>query len=117
MSVRLVLSVALAGAVVAVGCSAGGSVTARTSAQVTRPRLTQPHPCPGITGFTCSTLAVPLDHFGHVRGTLRLQVAAADNADAPRGVLLLLTGGPGQPRVPRPPGQQQRSEEHTSELQ
>src|SRR5262249_28090177 len=30
----------------------------------------------------------------------RLQVAAADNAAAPRGVLLLLTGGPGQPGVP-----------------
>jgi pimeloyl-ACP methyl ester carboxylesterase len=100
MSVRLVMSVALAGAVAAAGCTAGGSATARTSAEVTRPRLTQPHPCPGITGFTCSTLAVPLDHFGRVRGTLRLQVAAADNADAPRGVLLLLTGGPGQPGVP-----------------
>jgi pimeloyl-ACP methyl ester carboxylesterase len=43
---------------------------------------------------------VPLDHFGHAPGTLRLQVAAADNASAPRGVLLLLTGGPGQPGVP-----------------
>jgi pimeloyl-ACP methyl ester carboxylesterase len=100
MSVRLVMSAALAGAVVAAGCTTGGSSAARMSARATRPRLTQPHPCPGITGFTCSTLAVPLDHFGHVRGTLRLQVAAADNANAPRGVLLLLTGGPGQPGVP-----------------
>jgi pimeloyl-ACP methyl ester carboxylesterase len=100
MSVRLVMSVALTGAVVAVGCTAGGSATARTPARAARPRLTQPHPCPGIKGFTCSTLTVPLDHFGHVRGTLRLQVAAADNAAAPRGVLLLLTGGPGQPGVP-----------------
>jgi pimeloyl-ACP methyl ester carboxylesterase len=29
-----------------------------------------------------------------------LQVAAADNAQAPRGALLFLTGGPGQPGVP-----------------
>ncbi len=29
-----------------------------------------------------------------------MQVAAADNAKAPRGVLLFLTGGPGQPGVP-----------------
>ena len=35
-----------------------------------------------------------------VAGTLRLRVAAATNADAPRGILLFLTGGPGQPAVP-----------------
>src|SRR5579864_614245 len=93
MSVRLVMSAALAVAVATAGCTAGVATTG-TVARAVRPRLTEPHPCPGITGFTCSTLAVPLDHFGHVRGTLRLQVAAADNADAPRGVLLLLTGGP-----------------------
>ena len=62
--------------------------------------LTQSHPCTGIAGFTCSTLAVPLDHSGRVPGTLRLQVAAAGNTNAPRGVLLFLTGGPGQPGVP-----------------
>jgi pimeloyl-ACP methyl ester carboxylesterase len=43
---------------------------------------------------------VPLDHSGHTPGTLRLQVAAADSVKAPRGVLLFLTGGPGQPGVP-----------------
>ena len=31
--------------------------------------------------------------------TLDLAVAAANNVDAPRGVLLMLTGGPGQPGV------------------
>jgi pimeloyl-ACP methyl ester carboxylesterase len=45
-------------------------------------------------------LPVPLDHSGHTPGTLHLQVAAADNVKAPRGVLLFLTGGPGQPGVP-----------------
>jgi pimeloyl-ACP methyl ester carboxylesterase len=43
---------------------------------------------------------VPLDHAGRRRGSLRLAVAAADNVQAPRGVLLLITGGPGQPGVP-----------------
>jgi pimeloyl-ACP methyl ester carboxylesterase len=57
-------------------------------------------PCPSATGFTCSTLTVPLDHAGKEPGTLGLQVAVADNEGAPRGVLVLLTGGPGQPGAP-----------------
>lgn len=65
-----------------------------------RPRLADPHPCAQQPGFTCSTLTVPLDHRGRVPGTLTLQVAAADNVRAPKGVLLFLTGGPGQPGVP-----------------
>ena len=64
------------------------------------PKLTDPHPCPNAPGFTCSTLTVPLDHSGKRSGTLSLQVGASDNTDAPRGVLLFLTGGPGQPGVP-----------------
>ena len=63
------------------------------------PRLADPHPCPGATGFTCSTLTVPLDRSGRRPGTLDLAVAAANNTGAPRGVLLLITGGPGQPGV------------------
>lgn len=55
--------------------------------------------------FSCATLTVPLDHAGlrpgpRFDGQLTLQVAMADNADAPRGVLVFLTGGPGQPAVP-----------------
>lgn len=64
------------------------------------PTLADPRPCPGEPGFTCSTLTVPLDHRGRVPGTLDLRVATADNADAPKGTLLFLTGGPGQPGVP-----------------
>ncbi|TCO62299.1 pimeloyl-ACP methyl ester carboxylesterase [Actinocrispum wychmicini] len=45
-------------------------------------------------------LTVPLDHHGRTPGSLKLQVAVADNANAPKGVLLFLTGGPGQPGVP-----------------
>jgi pimeloyl-ACP methyl ester carboxylesterase len=63
------------------------------------PRLADPHPCPGASGFTCSTLSVPLDRTGRRPGSLELAVAAADNTGAPRGVLLLITGGPGQPGV------------------
>jgi len=100
MRLRFVMSVGLAAAAVAAGCTTGAPATVREPAQAIRPQFTRPHPCPGSSGFTCSTLTVPLDHSGHVPGTLRLQVAAADNADAPRGVLLLLTGGPGQPGVP-----------------
>ncbi|MFC4084048.1 alpha/beta hydrolase [Amycolatopsis samaneae] len=79
----LVLTVALGGSAAAATGQAG-------------PRLTNPHPCPGRPGFTCSTLTVPLDHTGRVPGTLDLQVAAADNVTAPKGVLLYLVGGPGQ---------------------
>jgi pimeloyl-ACP methyl ester carboxylesterase len=65
-----------------------------------RPSLAAPHPCSDQPGYTCSTLTVPLDHRGRIPGTLDLQVATADNADAPKGTLLFLTGGPGQPGVP-----------------
>ncbi|MGE5272561.1 MAG: alpha/beta fold hydrolase [Verrucomicrobiota bacterium] len=64
------------------------------------PALSDRHPCPEIAGFTCSTLTVPLDRSGRVRGTLKLNVAGADNVGADRGVLLFLTGGPGQPGLP-----------------
>ncbi|MCN9243362.1 alpha/beta hydrolase [Streptomyces sp. RY43-2] len=56
--------------------------------------------CPDTKGFTCATLTVPLDHRGGVPGTLGLKVAMADNVKAPKGVLLFLTGGPGEPGVP-----------------
>lgn len=59
------------------------------------PSLTDAEPC--FTDFTCAYLTVPLDRTGHVPGTLRLRVAMGNNVDAPRGTLLFLTGGPGQP--------------------
>lgn len=58
------------------------------------------HPCAGVAGFTCATLDVPLDHAHPARGTLHLQVGMGDNTNAPRGVLLVLSGGPGQPGLP-----------------
>jgi pimeloyl-ACP methyl ester carboxylesterase len=65
-----------------------------------QPTLTDHHPCPGQPGFTCSTLTVPLDYHGQFPGSLKLQVATADNTDAPKGVLLVLPGGPGYAGVP-----------------
>jgi pimeloyl-ACP methyl ester carboxylesterase len=61
------------------------------------PKLEGGRPCQEASGFTCATLRVPLDRSGQQPGRLALRVAAADNAAAPRGVLLVLTGGPGQP--------------------
>jgi pimeloyl-ACP methyl ester carboxylesterase len=61
------------------------------------PALRALAPCPGSPGFTCSILDVPLDRTGRRPGTLHLRVAAADNTAAPRGVLLVIAGGPGQP--------------------
>ena len=72
------------------------------------PRLAGSHPCPDAPGFTCSSLVVPLDHSGRTPGQLRLAVAAADNAGAPKGVLLALTGGPGQGGVAFVPRARQR---------
>src|SRR6478752_5627200 len=61
------------------------------------PRLIRPHECPGQAGFICSTLRVPLDYSGKVKGTLDLVVATSPSG--PRDVLLVLSGGPGQPGV------------------
>src|SRR2546421_12684524 len=58
------------------------------------------HPCAGVTGYTCATLDVPLDHANPALGTLHLQVGMGDNTNAPHGVLLVLSGGPGQPGLP-----------------
>lgn len=55
---------------------------------------------PCTPGFTCTTLHVLLDRQRPDGPSLDLAVIAADNVDASRGVLLLLTGGPGQPGVP-----------------
>jgi pimeloyl-ACP methyl ester carboxylesterase len=65
--------------------------------------------CANVAGFSCSTLAVPVDRAKPAR-TLQLNVAVADNKDAPKGVLVLLTGGPGQPGVALLPKVRQRIE-------
>jgi pimeloyl-ACP methyl ester carboxylesterase len=94
-----VIAVALAAA----ACGGGGDKPRTTTtaaaprpAPAPAPRLAGSRPCQDATGFTCSTLTVPLDHSGSTPGDLELAVAVGDNADAPRGVLVVLTGGPGQ---------------------
>jgi pimeloyl-ACP methyl ester carboxylesterase len=69
------------------------------SASARDPRFAGPVPCPEAPGFACFNLTVPLDHQGSVKGELGLQVAMQDGP-APRGVLVFLTGGPGQPGAP-----------------
>src|SRR5438034_306234 len=41
-------------------------------------QLVDPHPCSQLSGFTCSTLVVPLDHHGRRPGVLRLDGAARE---------------------------------------
>jgi pimeloyl-ACP methyl ester carboxylesterase len=83
------------------GCGGGDVRPASTTAHASRvaaaqPRLAGARPCPHVRGYTCSTLRVALDHSGRTPGTLDLRIAAADNVGAARGVLVVLTGGPGQ---------------------
>jgi pimeloyl-ACP methyl ester carboxylesterase len=82
-------------AVALAGCGGGGTTpTTRAPAPVLRPRV-----CRDVAGFRCATLVVPLHRRGpHVRDgrTLALAVGIQRVGSAPRGDLLLLTGGPGQ---------------------
>jgi pimeloyl-ACP methyl ester carboxylesterase len=66
----------------------------------TGPLLVPAGKCKLAPGFNCFALSVPLDHSGRTRGDLRLSVAVQPVQDAPRGVFVGLTGGPGQPGVP-----------------
>ncbi|MFJ7250480.1 alpha/beta hydrolase [Kitasatospora sp. NPDC098652] len=87
-------------AVVAGTTLAGPAVAAPTEPQRHGGGVTGQAPCQGAPEFTCGTITVPLDHSGRTPGTLQLAVAMTGNADAPKGDLLFLAGGPGQPGVP-----------------
>jgi pimeloyl-ACP methyl ester carboxylesterase len=54
--------------------------------------------CPGVSGFTCHRIDVPLDRTGAVPGTISLRFAVADGPRY-KQALIALTGGPGQPGV------------------
>lgn len=79
---------------------AAGQPAAPVTASQRAGHLTGQAPCPGQERFTCATLAVPLDHSGRTPGTLSLSVAMTGNTQAPKGDLIFLAGGPGQPGVP-----------------
>jgi len=85
------------------GLLACGGGRHRGTGQIRRPgpspRLVESHRCRRIKDFTCASLLVALDHAGVAHGTLRLAVGIQQGQRASHGVLLLLTGGPGQPGV------------------
>ncbi len=56
-------------------------------------------PCPGMREFGCTTIKVPLDRTGRLPGFLELRVAAQRPERSRRGVVLALSGGPGQGAV------------------
>ncbi|MFF6776825.1 alpha/beta hydrolase [Streptomyces sp. NPDC012637] len=96
---------ALAAVLAAAACAtsapgAAGAPATPTARADGAPGLTGHRPCPGQPDVTCADLTVPLDRSGAVPGTLKLRAAVFGAADAPRGTLLFLTGGPGQPGVP-----------------
>jgi pimeloyl-ACP methyl ester carboxylesterase len=90
------------------GCGGGHGApsaagTGRTAAPAPArppPELTDRRPCRGAPGFTCATLRVPRDGGAPGGDQLHLRVAVEDVRRAPRGVLVVLSGGPGQPGVP-----------------
>jgi pimeloyl-ACP methyl ester carboxylesterase len=52
-------------------------------------------PC-GAFGLECATLSVPLDYSGTTPGTVPLYVEVLPATGRPKGVMLLMAGGPGQ---------------------
>jgi pimeloyl-ACP methyl ester carboxylesterase len=74
------------------------TATATEAASPLGPGFGDAFPCQ--TSFTCATLSVPLDHAHPGGSQLPLQVAVETEPSAPRGVLVLLSGGPGAAAVP-----------------
>ena len=101
--------------VVVAGCG-GHDAPRATSTPSPKPRtsvgtgalLVPAGKCRFAPGFNCFTLSVPLDHSRRTRGELRLSVAVQPVQDAPRGVFVGLSGGPGQPGVPFGPSFKRR---------
>ncbi len=62
-------------------------------------------PCPSITGFSCASLAVPLDRSGKVPGTIALPIERKSAGTIQtQSAVIALAGGPGQ--AANPLGQQ-----------
>jgi len=110
VSWRCVVPAVLVSALVAAGCSdddppSGGrrtaaaspaAGTAESAATSAAAGLRDVGSCAESAGFHCGRLVVPLDHKQPGGRTLDLAVAVEAEAPASRGVLLVLTGGPGQ---------------------
>ncbi len=56
-------------------------------------------PCRTQEGFACGTLRVPLDHRGKTRGSIGLAVAVQRRRPRGAGLMIALSGGPGQGSV------------------
>ena len=56
-------------------------------------------PCASDSSFGCGTLRVPLDHGGRTPGTVSIAVAAQRSYPKDAGLLIALSGGPGQGTV------------------
>lgn len=91
---------ALAAAALAGAASCSGAGPTAAGGPFVPPGLDDLRGCLQAPGYTCGELRVPLDPSGAAPGRLTLQVGLSGTAAAPRGVLLFLTGGPGQPGVP-----------------
>jgi hypothetical protein len=74
------------------------TTSAPDAASALGPGFGSAFPCQ--TAFTCATLSVPLDRAHPNDARLPLQVAVETEPAAPRGVLVLLSGGPGAAAVP-----------------
>ena len=55
--------------------------------------------CPGVPGFSCARVGVPLDRTGTVPGRLGIRYAIPNGTAGRDRALVALTGGPGQPGV------------------
>jgi pimeloyl-ACP methyl ester carboxylesterase len=94
---RRAVAPAIALAALICGCSHHHRAQPAATTPAAPPRLAGLHACGQAT---CGSLRVPVDHSGRTPGQLLLRVAIVGPADAPRGTLVFLTGGPGQPGVP-----------------
>jgi len=83
------VAAALAVAVVTAGAWIGGAADARAAAS---PFV----PCHGTSGVLCANITVPLDWSGAVPGTVTLAAEELPAQGTPRGVMMMLAGGPGQ---------------------
>ena len=83
------VATALAVAVVMAGAWLGSSSTARAS-------TLSFVPCHGNAGVLCAGVAVPLDATGVVPGIAPLAVEELPAKGTPRGVMMMVAGGPGQ---------------------
>ncbi len=59
--------------------------------------------CTGTTRVGCATLSVPLDHADPSKGAIPLHIERRRAKGTPKGVLVMLAGGPGQAGTPLDP--------------